>query len=87
MAISSNLGFIVGPGIAGISGSTIYQEIVPIFVALFLSLITLIVIALRLKESKHQLEMIKQISEKENIGKVFAQGCRECYSINNPKKT
>lgn len=86
MAISSNLGFIVGPAIAGILGATIYQEILPIFVALFLSLITLIVIALRLKESKHQLEMIKQISEKENIGKVFAQGCRECYSITNPKK-
>ena len=44
MAISSNLGFIVGPALAGILGATIYQEILPVLAALVLSLITLIVI-------------------------------------------
>jgi MFS family permease len=44
IAISSNLGFIVGPAMAGILGATIYQEILPVLAALFLSLITLIVI-------------------------------------------
>src|SRR6188472_2544829 len=55
MVISSNLGFIVGPALAGILGATIYQEILPVLAALFLSLVTLIVIVFSLKETKSQL--------------------------------
>ncbi len=84
MAVSSNLGFIVGPAIAGILGSTIYKEVLPVLAALILSLITLFVIGFTLKESKPA-AMI-QVPEKGNIGKVFAQECKECYKIVNPKK-
>ncbi len=84
MAISSNLGFIVGPAIAGILGSTMYKEVLPVLAALVLSLITLFVIGFTLKESK-PVAMI-QVPEKGNIGKVFAQECKECYKIVNPKK-
>ena len=52
MAISSNLGFIVGPALAGILGATIYGETLPVLAALFLSLATLAVISLALKESR-----------------------------------
>jgi len=85
MAISANLGFIVGPAIAGILGSTIYKEMLPVLAALLLSLVTLIVIGFTLKESKPTTSMI-QVPEKGNIGKVFAQECKECYQIVNPKK-
>ena len=85
MAISSNLGFIVGPAIAGILGATIYKEILPVLAALFLSLVTLIVIGFTLKESKSSAGVI-QVPVKGNIGKVFAQECKECYKIINPKK-
>jgi MFS transporter, DHA1 family, tetracycline resistance protein len=85
MAISSNLGFIVGPAIAGILGATIYKEILPVLAALFLSLVTLIVIGFTLKESKPSAGVI-QVPVKGNIGKVFAQECKECYKIINPKK-
>ena len=84
MAISSNLGFIVGPAIAGILGSTMYKEILPVLAALVLSLITLFVIGFTLKESKPV--ATDTSSEKGNIGKVFAQECKECYTIVNPKK-
>jgi MFS transporter, DHA1 family, tetracycline resistance protein len=84
MAISSNLGFIVGPAIAGILGSTMYKEVLPVLAALVLSIITLFVIGFTLKESKPA-AMI-QVPEKGNIGKVFAQECKECYTIVNPKK-
>ena len=84
MAISSNLGFIVGPAIAGILGSTMYKEVLPVLAALVLTLITLFVIGFTLKESK-PVAMI-QVPEKGNIGKVFAQECKECYTIVNPKK-
>jgi MFS family permease len=87
MAVSSNLGFIVGPALAGILGATIYQEILPVLAALFLSLLTLIVIGLALKESKPQLVVVtEQRLEKESIRKVFAQECKECYQVPNPKK-
>lgn len=85
MAISSNLGFIVGPAIAGILGATIYKEILPVLAALSLSLVTLIVIVFTLKESKPSADVI-QVPVKGNIGKVFAQECKECYKIVNPKK-
>ncbi len=85
MAISSNLGFIVGPAIAGILGATIYKEILPVLAALFLSLVTLIVIGFTLKESKPSAGVI-QVPVKGNIGKVFAQECKECYKIVNPNK-
>src|SRR5215212_11224182 len=74
MAISSNLGFIVGPAIAGILGATIYKEILPVLAALSLSLVTLIVIVFTLKESKPSATAkaaIIQVLEKGNIGKVF----------------
>jgi DHA1 family tetracycline resistance protein-like MFS transporter len=87
MAISSNLGFIVGPALAGILGATIYQEILPVLAALFLSLLTLIVIIFDLKETKSQSVVVtKQIPEKESIRKVFAHECKECYHAPNPKK-
>ena len=87
MAMSSNLGFIVGPALAGILGATIYQETLPVLAALFLSLLTLIVIGFALKESKPQSVVVtKQIPEKESIRKVFAQECKECYQAPNPKK-
>jgi MFS transporter, DHA1 family, tetracycline resistance protein len=85
MAISSNLGFIAGPALAGILGGTIYEEILPVLAALFLSLITLIVIGLALKESKSQSPVI-QVPNKESVRKVFAQECKECYPTINPKK-
>src|SRR5918993_1494213 len=85
IAISSNLGFIVGPALAGILGATIYQEILPVIAALFLSSITLIVISFGLKESKSQLTVV-QVPDKESVRKVFAQECKECYNPVNPKK-
>ena len=44
MAVSQNLGFIVGPALAGILGGTIYGAILPVSAALILSLVTIIVI-------------------------------------------
>ena len=85
MAISSNLGFIAGPALAGILGATVYKEILPVIAALLLSLSTLIVIGLVLKESKPPSAAIV-VQEKGTIRKVFAQECKECYETIDPKK-
>ena len=84
IAVSANLGFIVGPAIVGILGSTIYKEMLPVLAALFLSLVTLIVIGFTLKESKPT--VLVQVPEKGNIGKIFSHECKECYKIVSPKK-
>jgi MFS transporter, DHA1 family, tetracycline resistance protein len=84
MAISSNLGFIVGPALAGILGATIYGETLPVLAALILSSAVLVVIAFVLKESKTSI--LQEIPEKNYVGKVFSFETKECYKILNPKR-
>jgi MFS family permease len=84
MTISSNLGFIVGPALAGILGATVYGEALPVLVALILSLVVLLVIILALKESKSSI--LVEIPEKGNVGKVFSFESKECYKTANPKR-
>jgi len=85
MAISSNLGFIIGPALAGILGGTVYGTILPVLAALLLSLVTLVVIAFLLKESKPISNPIL-VSEEGTIRKVFAQECKDCYEPVSPVK-
>ncbi len=85
MAVSQNLGFIVGPALAGILGGTIYGAILPVSAALILSLVTIIVIGLRLKESKPGPPEIL-VQEEGTIRKVFSQECKDCFDNENPKK-
>jgi MFS transporter, DHA1 family, tetracycline resistance protein len=86
MAISSNLGFIIGPALAGILGGTIYGGILPVLAALILSLVTLIVIGFLLRDSKPPSEEILVPEEEGTIRKVFSQECKEPYSTVNTKK-
>jgi DHA1 family tetracycline resistance protein-like MFS transporter len=84
MAMSANLGFILGPAIAGILGGTVLSSLLPILAALLFSIFTLIVIGFRLKESK-RLSTEILISEEGSIRKVFAQECKPCYKGEKPK--
>ncbi|HYZ50678.1 MAG TPA: MFS transporter [Nitrososphaeraceae archaeon] len=86
MAISSNLGFILGPALAGILGGTMYGAILPVLAALILSLVTIIVIVLLLKESKPRLAEEMLAPEQGTIRKAFSQECRECYLDTSTKK-
>jgi len=84
MGMASNLGFVIGPALAGILSGTVYGEILPVMVAMILSLAVLVVIIFVLKESKSSIVM--QIPEKDSVGKVFAFECKECYKTANPKR-
>ncbi|HXT83783.1 MAG TPA: MFS transporter, partial [Verrucomicrobiae bacterium] len=44
LSISANLGFIVGPALAGVLGGTIYKEILPVLSAVIISAIAFVVI-------------------------------------------
>src|SRR5215217_5141821 len=85
-AISSNLGFILGPALAGILGGTIYGTILPVLAALILSLVTLIVIGFLLRESKSLSSEEILVPEEGTIRKVFSQECKEPYSTASTKK-
>src|SRR5918993_2309958 len=84
MAISSNLGFIVGPALAGILGATIYGEALPVLAALILSLVVLVVIVFTLKETKCSILM--EVPENNHVGRVFSFESKECYKTANPQR-
>ena len=85
MAISSNLGFILGPALAGILAGTVYGATLPVLAALLLSLVTLFVIGFLLRESRIKSNPI-MIPEEGTIRKVFAQECKDCYEPASPTK-
>jgi DHA1 family tetracycline resistance protein-like MFS transporter len=84
MAISSNLGFIVGPALAGILVGTVYGEVLPVLAALILSLVVLVVIVFILRETKCSILM--EVPEKNHVGRVFSFESKECYKTANPQR-
>lgn len=84
MAISSNLGFIVGPALAGLFGGTIYKEMLPVIITTLLSFVSLTLVGFVLKESRPK--AMTQVPNKDNIMKVFSCEPKECYKIANPQK-
>jgi len=75
MSISANLGFIAGPAIAGILGSTIYGELLPVIAALVLSLVAAFLILFYLPESMPHI-----FHENPNdIKKVIGFENKECF--------
>lgn len=81
MAISGNLGFVVGPAAAGLLGSTSWHETLPVLAAVAISAIATLTIVFMLPESKPcVLEKTKGMP----IGKVMGQEPRDCFV---PKRT
>lgn len=84
MSISSNLGFIFGPAIAGVLGATAMGEKLPVIVAMVISLIATILIYFRLPESNPSL--LKTDHASKQIHKVFGQELKHCYKISGEKE-
>jgi len=77
MAASANMGFIIGPALVGILGGTIWGELLPVTIAMLISLIAIFVIAFFLPESN--LCLISNSVESCKIKKVFGQEHKDCY--------
>jgi DHA1 family tetracycline resistance protein-like MFS transporter len=84
MAVSGNLGFILGPAIAGALGGTRWGELVPVLAALFISLVASAIIAVMLPESKPCVLM--RDPEHVNVRKVFGQEQRPCFEVQGSGK-
>jgi len=79
MAISSNLGFIVGPALAGLLGATALGESLPVLAALLISVVATLLIMFQLPESKSR-DILKD-EEQANVRKIFGQEHKECFEI------
>jgi MFS family permease len=85
MAVSSTIGFVIGPALAGILGATKYQELFPVLVALGISVVALVLIIWFLPESKKC--MIPSTDEKREVRKIFGFQIKNCYSKEDERTT
>ncbi len=79
LGMSANLGFILGPVLAGVLGATVYKELIPVSVALLISLAAIFVIAFFLPESK--CKPLTESPDRDSMRKVLGQEHKDCYSF------
>lgn len=84
MSISENLGFIVGPALAGILSVTAYGNVAPVLGAIVISLIGTLLIMFYVPESKEC--ALEGPEEAENVRKIFGYEIRECRTTTGIKK-
>ena len=84
MALSGNLGFVLGPALAGLLGATIYGEILPVVAALLISILATLIIVFGLKE--YDPCVLSRPPEPRSLRKVFGQEHKECFKIPTPEK-
>ncbi len=79
MAVAANLGFIFGPALAGLLGSTRWGELVPVAAAAAISAAATVVIAFRLPESRPC--VLAADPEPTSVRRTFGQEPRPCIEM------
>lgn len=79
MSVASNLGYVFGPAIAGVLGTTVYGEVLPVSVALLISVIGTLIVLFLLPDSRPC--AIEEYPESTGIRKVLGQEQKECYQV------
>lgn len=79
MSVASNLGYVFGPALAGVLGTTVYGELLPISAALIISIIGTFIVLFLLPDSKPC--AIEEYPEPTGIRKVLGQEQKECYQV------
>ena len=79
MAVSSNLGFIVGPALASLLGVLGRGETLPVLAAFSISAVASAMIAFRLPES--QPCVLAANPERSTVRRVFGQEQKECFEL------
>jgi MFS family permease len=78
MAVSGNVGFIVGPALAGVLGATAWGDVAPVVGALAVSLVACGLIAFGLRESSPCARHL--IPTAGGVGKTLGQEVKDCYA-------
>jgi MFS family permease len=84
MAVAANLGFIVGPAIAGLLGASGADVALPVLAALLISLVATLIIAFRLPESQQC--SLATSPEQISVRKVLGQEQKDCYELESAAK-
>ncbi len=79
MSISTNLGFVVGPALAGLLGGTIYGEVLPVFAGFLISAVASALIAFGLED--RPMHSLSEDPTVKNAAKVYGQGNKECFKL------
>ncbi|MCG8417475.1 MAG: MFS transporter [Proteobacteria bacterium] len=83
MAVSANLGFILGPAIAGVLGGTAWAELPPVLAAVVISLAATLIIVYRLPESNPC--VLRKNPERVNVGQVLGPDHKPCFDVEAQK--
>ena len=79
MAVSSNLGFVLGPAMAGMLGATAWGALLPVMAAPAISLLATLLIAFRLPDVRPC--GLTRNPEQPTVRKQFGQEHRDCYAV------
>lgn len=79
MAVSANLGFIIGPAIAGLLGGTALREIPPVVAAVIISAVASWTVAFKLRESVRC--VLAASPEQVSVRRMMGQEQRDCYEL------
>lgn len=85
MALSGNLGFVLGPALAGLLGATVYGEILPVVAALLISVVAMLIIVFGLKE--YDPCALDSAPGPRSMRKVFGQEHKDCLSLRESAQT
>jgi MFS family permease len=84
MSVTTNLGFVLGPAIAGLLGATALGELLPVLAALGISAAAFLIIAFRLPESRPC--VLSGDPDLGSVRKVFGQEHKACVDIKDAPK-
>jgi MFS transporter, DHA1 family, tetracycline resistance protein len=79
MSISSNLGFIAGPALAGVLGATTHGEVLPVIAALVISTAATLLVMFYLPDKPPK--PYEEDPDKVNIVKIMGQENKECFKV------
>ncbi len=79
MSIASNMGYILGPALAGILGGTVYGAMIPVLAAFLISVAGTLIILVLLPDSRPC--TIEEYRELTSVRKVLGQEHVECYQV------
>ncbi len=79
MAVAQNLGFVVGPAMAGVLGASTLGAMLPVLAAIAISTVALGLIAWRLPESRPHAFVDEPRAD--CVGKVLGQEQRDCHEV------
>lgn len=83
LAVASNLGFVIGPGLAGVLGSTPLGEVLPVAAAAAISLVAMALIVFRLPESRPR--TLERQPDAHHLRHVFGAERKACYKVKAPQ--